>query len=152
MSEHSTRLPRTRVAVVVVEGDRLLLVRHQKGDRTYWLLPGGGLDYGEEIAECAKREIQEETGLDIAVDKFLYLSEGIAPNKSRHILHLTVLGHLVGGTLQKADEGILAEVAWVPFSQLKAITLFPAIQDTLLASFEAGFQHEMRYLGSIWDD
>lgn len=149
---HSTELPRTRVAVVLVDGDKLLLVRHVKGDRTYWLLPGGGLDYGETIAECAARELNEETGLDIRVERHLYLSEAIAPDKRRHILNVFVQGSLVGGTLTQPDEAVIAEVAWVPFAEIRGLTMYPAIADTLLASYEAGFQHDMRYLGSMWQD
>ena len=142
--------PRTRVAVVVVDGDRLLLVRHQKPGKSYWLLPGGGLDYGEELAACARRELMEETGLDVEVTGYLYLSESIAPDGSRHILHVTLAGKVVGGALRKADEDVLAEVAWVPFAGLPELVLYPAIQEQLLASFAAGFAHDMRYLGSRW--
>ena len=142
--------PRTRVAVVLVDGDKLLLVRHQKPGKSYWLLPGGGLDHGEELAACGVRELREETGLEIAIDGYLYLSESIAPDRSRHILHVTLLGHVTGGTLAKADEDVLAEVAWVPFAELPGLTLYPAIQDVLVASHAAGFKHDMRYLGSRW--
>jgi ADP-ribose pyrophosphatase YjhB (NUDIX family) len=147
---HSKDLPRTRVAVVLVEGDRVLLVRHTKQEQSYWLLPGGGLDYGEGIAECAKREIREETGLEIEVEKFLYLSEAIAPDRSRHILNITVLGRLAGGELALAQGDVMDAVQWFPFAELGALTLYPAIQAELLASHGAGFEHEMRYLGSIW--
>ncbi|MDB5096497.1 MAG: hydrolase [Cyanobacteria bacterium RYN_339] len=147
---HSTDLPRTRVAVVLVEGDRVLLVRHTKKDKSYWLLPGGGLDYGEGIAECARREIREETGLEIQVERFLYLSEAIAPDRSRHILNITVLGRLAGGELTTPDEEVLDAVQWFPIVELPTLTLYPAIQPHLLASHAAGFVHEMRYLGSIW--
>lgn len=150
MSEHSREHPRLRVAVVVVREGELLLVRHQKGERTYWLLPGGGLDYGETFAECATRELREETGLEIEIERCLYLSEGVAPDKSRHIVHVTLLGRLVGGTLTKTDEAVVAEVAWVPVERLRDLTLFPAIQEALEASHAAAFDHDMRYLGALW--
>lgn len=148
----SDKQPRTRVAVVVTDGDKLLLVQHRKRERTYWLLPGGGLDYGEAIADCAARELREETGLDVAFERFLYLSESIAPDASRHILHLTVLAKRVGGELGPPPEGdVIAEIAWVPFADLPGLTLFPAIAEHLMASHAAGFAHDMRYLGSRWD-
>jgi 8-oxo-dGTP diphosphatase len=150
VSEHSKTLPRIRVAAVVVRGDRLLLVRQRKGESTYWLLPGGGLDYGESIEACARREVAEETGLEIEVKKFLYMSETIAPDASRHIVNVFVLGTALGGTLTAPDEAAIEEVAWVPFSEIKALTMRPAIADALVASWEAGFEGEMRYLGQIW--
>lgn len=150
MGEHSTELPRVRVAVVVTRGDELLLVRHRKKDRTYWLVPGGGLDYGESIAECATRELREETGLEIEVKRHLYLSEAIAPDKSRHIVNLFVLAEVTGGTLTQPEEEAIEEVAFMPFAELEGLTMYPAIQPQLVASWREGFGHEMRYLGAIW--
>ena len=42
--------PRIRVAGLVVNGGRVLLVRQEKAGRSYWLLPGGGVEEGEEVA------------------------------------------------------------------------------------------------------
>jgi ADP-ribose pyrophosphatase YjhB (NUDIX family) len=138
------------VAVVVVRGDRVLLVRHVKGDQTYWLLPGGGLDYGESIEACARREVLEETGLEIEVKKFLFLSEAIAPDQSRHIVNIYVLGTALGGTLRAPDEAAIEEVAFVPFADVKGLVMFPAIGEALVAAYENGFEGDMRYLGSMW--
>ena len=150
MSNHSTELPRVRVAVVLVKDGEVLLVRHRKGDRTYWLLPGGGLDYGETIPECAKRELLEETGLSIRPGRVLYMSEAIAPDKSRHILNLVLLAELEGGTLTVPDEAAIEEVAFKPFAALRDMTLHPPIGEELIASHAAGFAHDMKYLGSLW--
>ncbi|HEY9721094.1 MAG TPA: NUDIX hydrolase [Oscillatoriaceae cyanobacterium] len=150
MSEHSKSLPRVRVAVVLAQEGKLLLVRHRKGEDTYWLLPGGGLDYGESLAECAARELREETGLEIAVERPIYLSEAIAPDGARHILNLYVLAHLTGGTLQAAEEAVIAEVAWVPIETLPGLRMYPAIAEELLQDLQAGFAPGMRYLGQRW--
>ncbi len=60
-------IPTTRVGVIVFSEDEksLLLVRHRKGNRQYWIIPGGRLEYGETFPECAVRELKEETGLDV---------------------------------------------------------------------------------------
>jgi 8-oxo-dGTP diphosphatase len=69
VSEEKQRSPEKmdfgiRVGAVVARDGSLLLVRHQKPDRDpYWVLPGGRLEPGETIPECAEREISEETGL-----------------------------------------------------------------------------------------
>lgn len=151
MSEHSKTHPRIRVAVVVVRGDRVLLVRHVKGEKTYWLLPGGGLDYGETLEACARREVLEETGLEIEVKKFLFLSEAIAPDASRHIVNIYVLGTALGGTLKAPeDDPAVAEVAFVPLADVKGLVMFPAIGEALVSAYENGFEADMRYLGSMW--
>jgi len=60
---------------VIVRDDQILLIKHQEhgpGGRSYWLLPGGGREAGESAEECVRREIQEETGLTVAVVRLLW--------------------------------------------------------------------------------
>ncbi len=152
MADHARKLPRVRVAVVLVdEQDRILLVRHRKGEQTYWLLPGGGLDYGESLFECARRELAEETGLTIEADRMIYVSEAIAPDGARHILNLYVMGRVTGGEIGPPPAGdVIDEIAWLPIAELPGLTLYPAIAEHLLVSHAEGFAHEVRYLGSRW--
>ena len=49
--------------------------------------------------------MREETGLDVAVDDFVYLSEAIAPDRSRHIVNIYLTAHVIGGELKVGDEG-----------------------------------------------
>src|SRR5215210_3035683 len=78
-----------RVAAVVARDGTLLLVRHQKPDRDpYWVLPGGRLEPGETIPECAEREISEETGLSARFSGVLYVSEFL--RERRHTVDITV--------------------------------------------------------------
>lgn len=60
--------------VVVYEEDKILLVKN-KGE-SFWYAPGGGWEYEQEtILQGAKREVKEETGLDVDIEKLLYLQE-----------------------------------------------------------------------------
>ena len=54
--------------VAVLDGERVLLVRHTYGDRARWDLPGGWVQAGEAPAEAARREVLEEVGLDLELD------------------------------------------------------------------------------------
>ena len=60
--------PKVGVGVMVVEDDRLLLVRRAMDpEKGKWSLPAGYLDYGESPVETAVREAREETGLEVRI-------------------------------------------------------------------------------------
>lgn len=150
-SAHS--IPTTRISVVVLKDNQdILLVRHRKGNKQYWVLPGGRLEYGETFHECAVREMSEETGLDIQVEKFLFLSEAIAPDRSRHIVNIYVLAKIIGGSMRLGREPVLAGVEFIPLSDLERLTVFPPVGKSILEAAASGFAGAggVTYLGNLW--
>lgn len=60
--------------VLIVDDSKILLVRNRDAD--FWYPPGGGWEYDREsIVECAAREVREETGYDVTIDRMLWLQE-----------------------------------------------------------------------------
>ena len=88
---------KVRVAGVYTRGDEILLVRHEKDGRSYWLLPGGGLEFGETLAACLERELREEAGLETRSGRLLFLAESLPPDRHRHVLNVVLLGQVLGG-------------------------------------------------------
>ena len=57
---------RPAAAVALFDGEgRILLLRRKDNDK--WTMPGGTMDFGESIVQCAVREVHEETGFDIEI-------------------------------------------------------------------------------------
>ncbi len=137
--------------MVVISGEgKILLVKHRKGPRQYWVLPGGRLEYGETFQECAVRELKEETGLDVRVDKMVFVSEAIAPDRSRHIVNVYLTAHITGGVMKLGNEPVLAGVDFVPVKDLEQVTLYPPVGRQILESLEEGFSGDIQYLGNLW--
>lgn len=131
--------PRIRVAGLLVNGGRVLLVRQEKEGRAYWLLPGGGVEEGEELVDALRRELAEECGWEpSAITGPVALVETIPPPEApggRHILHMIFAVEVEPGALERlesVDEAVLGH-ALVDQGSLAEIDLRPPIHDYLRA-------------------
>lgn len=141
---------RVRLALLIYEEDRVLMIRHKKDSREYWLVPGGGLEFGETVDFCIKREMKEECGIDVCVEKFVFSCETIGNN--RHILHLFFRGKRTGGNLRLGNEENLAGLEFIPLDRLKQITVYPEVTD-MITSFNSGNDPQVLHIfGNIWEE
>lgn len=116
-------------------GQVLLVCRADNGK---WALPGGCQDLGETPAECAVREMREETGLTVCLQKLLGVFSSNCyeyinyPWKDNEFTHLLFSGKVVGGEIQTSSE--TTEVAWFSESNL------PPLSDGHAPRIQFGFQ------------
>ena len=144
--------PRVRVAGILIEDDRILLIEHTKNNRKSWLVPGGGVDWGESAAEALIREFKEETSLDIEVEKFLFISETIAPDKQKHVINLYFKIKKVENSsniMKLGEEKILTDLRFIPEDEIKNIKLYPNIKEKLIKLLNK--ENIEPYLGLLWD-
>lgn len=133
----------------VTDGDRMLLVEHEKAGRRYWLVPGGGVEVGETLHQSAAREVLEETGFAVAVGRLQVVCEAIEPG-GRHILNLVYAGDVTGGSLVVGTDRALRDAAWHPRAAIAGLTMYPPIAEALLTCWEEGFAGPVRELGNLW--
>jgi len=66
---------RVRAAGLGIIGSAVLVVKHRKDGRSYWLLPGGGIRVGESAKTALQREIREELNISVVVGDLLFVVE-----------------------------------------------------------------------------
>jgi ADP-ribose pyrophosphatase YjhB (NUDIX family) len=144
--------PRIRVAAIIVHDESILLVRHVKNGQSYWLLPGGGLEYGESLEEALCRELREETNLEVRVGDLVIVNDSINPDGTRHVINLCFTAEIVSGKLTCGIDHRLEEVRFVPLEELSKLTFYPDVREELIPAITQGFPRRAAYLGNIWRD
>lgn len=121
-------VPSTTAVVVDSEG-RIALV-HRK-DNGLWALPGGGMELGESIEDCAVREVKEETGLDVEITGLVGVYTNpqhvieYSDGEVRQQFSLCFTTSLVGGTLAYDEES--TDIAWVAPADVRGLTMHPSM-------------------------
>jgi ADP-ribose pyrophosphatase YjhB (NUDIX family) len=143
---------RIRAAGILVHQGQILLVRHEKGGKSYWLLPGGGVDYGETVEEGLKREFREEVGLDVTVRKLVLVHDSIPPDRHRQVLNLYFTVECPNPTLKVTQDHVLKGAQFHPLDSLPGLTLYPNVKTELLQGLQSGWVSSCPYLGNNWRD
>ncbi len=122
------------VGALALRDRELLLVRRgQRPGAGEWSVPGGRVRVGEELHEAVVREVAEETGLEVVVDRFLGWVERIGREPDPY--HFVILDFLVSAldptqTPVAGDDAV--EVAWVPLDELDGRPLVDGLLEFLV--------------------
>lgn len=134
---------RVGAKAVIVRDGQILLIRYQDHIGNYYNFPGGGIDKGESIRKGLRREVYEETGLDVSVGRLLLVAE-YDPKK-----HNRLFGRIHKLTLYfacdpkdgseanvpaKPDQNQMG-VDWFPLRELPE-SLIPHHHDLILAALD----------------
>ncbi len=116
-------------AIVEHEG-RVLLVRHKKpAEYDFWVAPGGGVQSNEELTTTAEREVREETGLNVAIGRMLYIEEFYNP-EVRHCkfwFAATFISGTISTAAPEATAEYIVEAAWHSQDEIANLQVFPSV-------------------------
>ena len=127
--------PRITSAVLVQWGNKFLLGKRNKINALgKWVIPGGGIQFGETALAAGKRELKEETNLDLTIEKLLCVKEIIATAADYHTI---IFFHLATSRnpQQLAPSDDLSEVGFFTIDQIKQMDCVESVKAVLM---EAG--------------
>ena len=131
--------PLVGVGGVVIAGGRTLLIRRGSAPLLgQWSIPGGMLELSESIAEGVRRELAEETGLEVRVGDLIEVFERIVPGEDGrtryHFVILDYLCEMVSGVARAGSD--VTDVAWAREDELEKYALTAIATRVIQRAFE----------------
>jgi 8-oxo-dGTP diphosphatase len=135
MQREFPEVPLIGVGAIIVEGDRVVLVKRAHPPlQAEWSIPGGVLEIGELVREAAVREAREETGLTIEPIELLGVYDRVLRDPQQrvqyHYVLIDFLCRRVAGELAAASDA--AEVRWFRREELAGLNLAEDTMEVIL--------------------
>lgn len=142
---------RKAVRAIVVKDDALLVMHRNKFGEEYYTLVGGGIDIGETPEQALLREVKEETMLDIANPRLVFIEEAGDPYGNQYIY----LCDHAGGEISLSPESDEAKIhvlgknlytpIWLPIKQLPDVPfLSGTLKSVLVNALSHGFPEKLQ--------
>lgn len=139
MKREYPETPLVGVGAIIIEGDRVLLVKRGHAPLLgKWSIPGGVLEVGETLRKAVVREAREETGLTIEPGELLGVFERVVPDEHGrmryHYVLIDFLCRRVSGELAAADDA--TDARWFLREELTELELARETEEVILKGFE----------------
>jgi 8-oxo-dGTP diphosphatase len=131
--------PIVGVGAIVFEEDRVVLIRRGKDPgRGTWSIPGGVVRVGEPLEKAVRRELREETGLEVGALRLVEVFERVIPDERGRVLyHYVLIDYLCRVAENRLRAGSDAlEAAFYPMSALDQLELTPGTGPVILKALE----------------
>jgi 8-oxo-dGTP diphosphatase len=138
MAHEYPAAPVVGVGGVVLDGERVLLVRRAHPPRQgEWSLPGGKVELGESLVAAVRREVREETGLDVEVGPLVEMFDRVHRDDRGavryHFVIADYLCHRVGGVVRPGDDA--TDAAWASRAELADYAVNAHVTAVITAAF-----------------
>lgn len=141
------------VRAIVLNDDKLLTMRRDKFGTQYYTLIGGAVDIGEDLEAALRRELREETGLEVGTMRPVFMEDAGEMYGVQYVFLCEYKGgepHLSTGTDEAAITAMgknIYDPVWLPVSELMNVTFrSTSVRDAVLEGVRGGFPETPREL------
>lgn len=157
-SEPADLRKRNSAKAIIFENDKVLLTRNEDQEGTFYLLPGGGQNFGETLTQALVREVMEETGYVVEPGKLLLVRDYVGANhefagndgdahQTEHMFRAFCRKHDSGGKL--SPDAWQPGMDWIPLSEIGAVRIYPSVLAGILPQLFNGDYEGPVYLGDV---
>ncbi len=147
---------RIRVGVLLFKNDKILLIKHvnPKDGYTWWVPPGGGVQDNETIFDCAKREVFEESGLKVDIEKPIYIRQFIFNEFQQNNIDIYLLAKYLEGNEttdnmhgKGDDDKFIKELKYFSKEEIQKINVFPKVLQSKMWDDRSNGFPSLQFLG-----
>ena len=122
---------KVRVTGILLQNERILMVKQRMSARREWSLPGGTVEVGETLMEACRREVWEETGLDTSVGSLAFLAHRTDPPLFDAGFRLSRVGGTIRVPPPEFEDNPISDVDFFLVNQLETMGFGGAFVDFL---------------------
>lgn len=124
---------KVRPGAYIVRNNRILTLKYTYPGGIIYALPGGNLEFGEELQKGLSRELAEELGISCSPDEIVHVAEVIHAGENT-IHFIFECGQFNGEPRINPSETKAEEIVWLPLNELDRFTLYPNLGNFLMVS------------------
>lgn len=131
----STQRPIVGVGVIILKGGKVLLGKRKSSHGAgSWSFPGGHLEFGESLENCAQREVEEEAGIKMENLRFAAITNNIFEKENKHYLTVFMQADHASGVATLLEPEKCEQWEWFAWNNLPE-PLFKPIQNLVKDGF-----------------
>jgi 8-oxo-dGTP diphosphatase len=140
---------KVRPAALIIDAGTILTLRYTYNGTDVYMLPGGNMEFGENMQTCLSRELDEELGLSTEILELIFIAE------VHHIdvdkLHCIFKAKIESGSIPKINPAHCSalEIVYLPFEEIKDVALYPNLSKEVYQYCQANTSQKTQFLGEI---
>ena len=140
----------TAVRAIIIQNNKILLMRRNKQGGDYYTLVGGAVKANESAEQALVREVKEESGLDVTHARLVFIEEHPAPHNEQQIFLCEIVPREAVAIQDFTEEAMLNkldynthEPVWTPANRFSSVPFrTPQLQDAICKALLKGFPAE----------